>query len=87
MHTIKFNKDVITWTNDSLANYMYLTHTIKYFEALIKVRGYVYLNTICEYLGIGWDPRNKNLCFINDFDVRFELVEDGECDYLINIIY
>lgn len=71
-------------------NVHFLVEQERYVNGLLVHRGYVYLNQICELLGIGWNPKkHRNKCFIykkgkcisfnttyteNGFELRFELI-------------
>ena len=43
-------------------NQIFIQQQENYFNDVLKVRGYVYLNTIYEMLGIKWDPDWYNPC-------------------------
>jgi hypothetical protein len=47
---------------------MFLRAEEQYFNDLLTVRGYVYLNQIYEALEVAWDPKNENPCCIYDLD-------------------
>lgn len=49
-------------TTDVEFNQMFIRRQENFFNDVLKVRGYIYLNTIYEMLGIKWDPDWNNLC-------------------------
>lgn len=62
---------------------MFLRAEEVYFNDLLIVRGYVYLNQIFEALGVKWDPNVENPCCIYNEDedtrIKFKVreVENG----------
>lgn len=49
-------------TTDVEHNQMFIRLREDYFNDILKVRGYIYLNTIYEMLGVEWDPDWYNPC-------------------------
>lgn len=45
----------------SEANLMFIRYNESYFNDVLKIRGYIYLNSIYEAFGIKWDPDWENL--------------------------
>ena len=39
-----------------------------YERSVILCKGYIYLNTIYELLGLRWDPYDENICWIFERD-------------------
>lgn len=48
-----------------------------YLNNLLKVRGYMYLSTIYESLGVKWDPEWENLCLLYKPGARITLAIAG----------
>lgn len=48
----------------SEVNLMFIRQQEVYFNDILRVRGYIYLNTIYEMLGVKWDPEWENLCLL-----------------------
>lgn len=76
MLKIIFNQDTSAYFNESAEyNLMYLKGQESYINELLRIRGYVYLNSIYEVLGVRWDPKWDNACIIYnekyiDFGIR-----------------
>lgn len=47
-------------SNDLDVNRMFICHTERYLNDILKVRSYVYLNQIYEAFGVTWDPNWEN---------------------------
>ena len=67
---------------------MYLRYIECYLNDLLKIRGYVYLNQICESLGVEWNPDDLNMIIRSGYHTRIILnicvEEDG---YIVHINY
>ena len=68
------------WSRDASANLLYLKNVQAYFNDRLRIRGYVFLNEVYEYLNlpiiqegqyIGWyyDPNDENLHNCVDFGI------------------
>lgn len=66
LKTIKFDKNNIHWEDDEEYNHMYLMMAECHMNDFIRHRGYIYLNQICEELGVRWNPDDENPCVRND---------------------
>lgn len=63
MYTITFNSKTSPYaTKDAKCNQMFILQQERFINDMLKVRGYIYLNTIYELLGIKWDIEWENLC-------------------------
>ncbi len=79
MKTIIFDERNYAWVDHDARNLLFVQCRAHYIEDLFKVRGYIYLNQICEIFGIGWDPSDENVCYTildNMPKFEFEHVED-----------
>lgn len=79
MKTIIFDETCPAWTMDTDYNLVFLRYQADYIEELFKHRGYMYLNQIHEYFGIGWNPSLVNVCYLlgsGPIEFKFEPVED-----------
>lgn len=90
LKTFMFDAKNYNWTNDKNCNFAFLTMTENYLNETIRHRGYVYLNQICEQLGVEWDPDEVNLCVRNDgIDrtsfIQFEISHHPMNSILVNI--
>ena len=88
--SLTFNRDTsINATEDREWNTLFLKSNIVYMQDLLKIRGYIYFNQICEILGIAWDPKQNNYCFLQDDDntVEFSIIFGTELTVIINHKY
>lgn len=58
-------------------NRMFIAQQELYFNDLLKIRGYIYLNTIYEALGVKWDPDWENCCLLYKPGTRITLAIRG----------
>ena len=81
MKRILFDENCPNYEKEHQYNVMFLTQQERWINDRIRFRGYVYLNQIYESLGLGWDPKRKNKCFIKDKDkmffINWTVVENG----------
>lgn len=61
-------------------NRMFIVQQEHYFNALLKIRGYLYLNTIYEALGVEWDTEWENCCLLYKPGTRLTLAIRGVND-------
>lgn len=62
MYTITFNSKTSPYaTKDAKYNRMFVRQQEQFINDMLKVRGYIYLNTIYELLGIKWDIEWENI--------------------------
>ena len=82
-----FDKCSVNWTKSRECNIYFLHYVQDYINGVIKHRGYMYLNQICEHLGVEWNPDWDNPCIRNDERriVNFSTVERSENSFLVNI--
>ena len=60
---ITFNSKTIPYAmTDSQYNQVFIRQQENYFNDVLKIRGYIYPNTIYERLGIKWNPEWNNPC-------------------------
>lgn len=85
MKNIEFlwDKNCINYDeNNEEYNRLFIYHVFEYFNNLIDVRGYLYLNAIYEEFGVVWDTDRENLCFQECVQFKVDKVQDG---FLINV--
>ena len=75
LKTVKFNSKNPNWVNDQNHNHMFLFVQERYINDIIRLRGYIYLNQICELLGVKWNPNDENPCIKNDGVNRVRFIE------------
>lgn len=63
MYTITFNSKTSPYAmTDVKYNHMFIRQQETFLNDMLKVRGYIYMNTIYEMLGVKWDIEWDNLC-------------------------
>jgi hypothetical protein len=62
LKTIIFDWRNYNWTKDQEINEMFIKCTENHINGIISHRGYIYLNQICEALGVEWNPDDDNPC-------------------------
>lgn len=73
--TLVFDETNINWqrnadiTKDINLNRTTIEINVRYFNDMLKNRGYLYLNQIYEVLGFEWDPNKQNVCYIYETDI------------------
>lgn len=87
---VLFDKYSPAWMNDDGYNLSYIKLIEDQVRDVIKLKGYLYLNTIYDMLGIGWNPTvNDNLCILHQNTVYFEVYsfkKNEELSYEILIV-
>lgn len=74
MYKITFNSETSPYaTKDEKFNHMFIRQQEMYFNEILKVRGYIYMNTIYEMLGIRWNILWDNLCLKYEPDEELKL--------------
>lgn len=68
----------------------FLLHTERYLNEIIRHRGYIYLNQICENMCVEWNPDDENPCIKNDgvdriAFIQFETFRKSDNSLLIHI--
>lgn len=90
LKTVEYNERNINWNGSREYDLMFLRHVENYFQRLLQIRGYVYLNQICEYLGAEWDPGNDNPCIrCDDYhagEIRFDILPLSDGSYFVYIM-
>lgn len=69
------------WTKDASYNLSYILGKQAYFNNLLQVRGYVFLNEVYEELGIPWTPEGQVVGWLEDHTtgkIDFGVHEDQE---------
>lgn len=61
---IIFDESSRHWEQNFDWNILFVKTQMRYFQDLYRVRGYLYLNTIYECLGLAWNPEKENKCWI-----------------------
>lgn len=75
---ITFNSKASPYAmTDSEYNQMFIRQQENYFNDVLKVRGYIYLNTIYEMLGLKWNPDWNNPCLHYNPIAKLKLVIRG----------
>lgn len=64
--TIIFDEYSHFWSKDDAFNDRFLKTTRDYLMDLYNIRGYIYLNRICDAFGARFDPHDENLAWIKD---------------------
>lgn len=72
---ITFDEKAYAWTNNRESNIMFLGVAERHTNEIIRHRGYMYLNQICEQLGVEWNPEDDNPCIRNDGANRLAFVQ------------
>ena len=86
MKVITFDETCVGWSKIPECNVAYLQFQIDYLEDLLKFRGYLYMSSIYQTLGVMWNPEDKNICYLAEFGpigIKFESIGNGK--YLITI--
>ena len=91
LKTIMFDAKSRNWANDQGYNFEFLRITEGFVNDIIRHRGYMYLNQICECLGVEWNPEDENPCTRYDgvnriAFVQFEVFAKPNNSFLVNII-
>ena len=77
MYTITFDMSCIGWSEDKEATYQYLKHMTNFINVTLEHCGYIYLNRIYEILGVKWNTRLKNICYLYEFGPLQFKIEHG----------
>lgn len=80
MKTIIFDESCMGWTKNIDYNLLIIRTQLDRINEELKYRGYVYLNQICERLGIKWDPSFVNDCYLFEnglINFQCEPMENG----------
>lgn len=86
MTSIRFDKESSCWFKDVEINEVFLKVQKKAIIDKFLYRGYIYLNEICDVLGMNWDPHNENVVWIkgdHGFNITYE--HTGDNAFTINI--
>lgn len=70
-----FDSRNVCWVDYEDCNIMFLLQCENYVNDIIRLRGYIYLNQICEILGVEWNPDDVNHCIKNNMANRIKFVE------------
>lgn len=80
MITIKFDQSSPAWYKYEGMNQMFLTQEVEYLRTRFVTRGYIYLNTIYEALGVQWNPEWENRCWVKGRDNFVIIFEESETE-------
>ena len=91
LKTVTFDRKNQYWANNRDYNFRFLHAMERHLNDLIRYRGYVYLNQICELLGVKWDLENENVCVKNDgidriVFIQFDVFDRPNNSFLVNIL-
>ena len=91
LKTINFDKQNPYWVDNKGYNLTFLKTNENFINDIIRYQGYVYLNLICERLGVGWNPDDENLCVKSDKKdrivfIEFELFDQPNNSFLVHIL-
>jgi hypothetical protein len=75
LKTIVFDEKSSFWSDNRDYNLLFIRTQEMYINDIIRYRGYIYLNQICEILGVEWNTEEENLCVIKDSDSRVTFIE------------
>ena len=64
------------WVDDRDYNHLFIRVRGKHINAILKVRGYIYLNDIYEDFGVKWNPECENTCILYKCDDKNSIVFD-----------
>lgn len=93
IQSFTFDKNSQFWSKNRNENCAFLRATEYAINNRFRYAGYIYLNDIYELLGVKWDPKRENPCFLCEdnairsgfffeFDVKFNL--DETVDLFLN---
>lgn len=78
---IKFDRNSPYWSGMTNADSQFLMIQGTYLMEQFKHRGYIYLNQVYDALGVGWDPRKENVCWIKGRDrfvIDYQQMDSGD---------
>ena len=90
LKTIMFDANNHNWENSREYNIAFLMTVERYLNDITRHRGYVYLNEICERLGVQWNPNDENPCIKNDgvnrlAFIQFEILDKPNNSFVLHI--
>ena len=90
LKAIKFDETTPYWVNDRQHNFALLSMAERFVNDTIRHKGYIYLNQICEQLGVPWNPEDTNPCIRDDgvmrlYFVQFEVFAIMNNSFLVHI--
>lgn len=71
--TMIFDEKSSYWERNFEFNKAFVKSQLMYVRDLYLAKGYMYLEYIYNALGIKWDPRNENTCWILNRDGELEM--------------
>lgn len=92
-YTEVFDSTVYTWTKDREYNLTFLRVAQNYYNRVLRVRGYVFLRDIYEYIGfpltkasltVGWVYDSENTNNHIDFGIRHTEGSDFQLDFNVS---
>lgn len=90
MFSIMFNIDTSPYTEkDKTYNLMFLREVERHINSLFKRRGYMYLNTIYETLGVKWNTEWDNICrnYEEGARIKFDIDCISDQEMMIDIYW
>ena len=87
LKVISFDSDNPNWESDLMWNLSFLHSVEQHINDILHVRGYIYLNQICEMLNVEWDTDEENLCvkFDKKTRVEFETFDEPNSSFIVHI--
>ena len=82
---IIFNELSTNWENNIEWDLLYVKTQSHYMLDFYMIKGYLYLNTIYENLGLAWNPEEDNVCWIykRDGELKIEFSYDAKARNII----
>lgn len=86
MNTITFDMSCLGWSENDEVTYQYLKCATNFIKDTMEHCGYIYLNRVYEILGVKWDTKMKNICYINEFGpLQFKIFKAMEDVWFIGV--
>ena len=90
MYTLTFNSKTSAYASTkSEENLLFIRCQENYFNSVLRVRGYLYMNTIYEMLGVEWNTDFENFCIMykpNNTSLKLAIRCVNEDGYDIDIL-
>lgn len=75
LKTVTFDRLSYHWENNIDYNLVFLHAVEQNVNDIVRHRGYIYLNQICEILGVQWNSDDDNPCIKNDGVDRIAFIQ------------
>ena len=82
---VTFDERSSAWCDDMELNRWFLFQQMSYLKDRCTEKGYLYHNEIYEALGVKWDPKGDNPCYLTDSEFEFSIKQTGENQFTITI--